>query len=90
MGNMKHDTGTRMRPGYREQIRRACLRCGRDGGTFHYGDIVALTPGATPQEVQQVLRLMPELEVERQGDNHRPTEYRLRREPWREDDEQTD
>jgi hypothetical protein len=77
-------------PGYRAQIRRACLKAGRHGGTFDCRDIMLLLPtgasGPTLQEVVQVLRLMPEIEVERQGDNHRPTEYRLRREPWGEDD----
>ena len=69
-------------PGYKAQIRRACLKAGQNGRTFDYRDIMALMPNTvyapTSWEVIRALQHAPYLEVAEPGRYRRLTKYRLR------------
>ena len=69
-------------PGYKAQIRRACIKAGRHGGTFDYRDVLAemshLKLPPTSWEVIRVMQHAPYLEVAEPGRYRRLTRYRLR------------
>lgn len=72
-----------MMAGYREQVKRACLRLDKRRRSFDYTDVLDQIPEGpykpTPKQLIVEMATAKYLKIVSKGDRHTPTTYRMRK-----------